>query len=289
MFCGKCGTELTGDAVFCSKCGQRTKAGEDATEMADSAAAGKRFRSPWAVLFVVIVLAILVAGSVLWVVSRQNAARAEQQAKTAAAQAKALAEAKEAVDGVGKINAAVGVGVTYQNYMSLLSEAAAAGEAYQPKDGKGIGIKADLAKAVRYYSLAGTVWNDDIQGNFYGDTYKADSELRLRQEIYLTADRVRQAAWSVAGVSFDKARTALATYGAAPTDTNNSGSPGGTKAPSDASLCDSKRTELARTWGGGVAPSCPAGGGQYQVNADYSTMVLTITCPKHGSTSAPLP
>ena len=211
MFCEKCGREVKDDAVFCSKCGQRFKADEDGTPDASVAATAAKHRSPWPILFVVILLAILASGGVFLSVTNQKAAAAKADEQTAAAKAEAKAEAKDAVDGVGKINAAVGVGVTYQTYMTQLSDAAAAVEAYQPSDTAGVSIRDSLAKAVKYSAVAGDAWNDDIQDEFTSSTYKSDPELALGTG-YVSVDDVRQAAWLVAGTAYDEAKTAISAY-----------------------------------------------------------------------------
>lgn len=139
-----------------------------------------------------------------------------QKAASAADAAAAKAEADKAIEAVGKINAAVGVGVNYQNYGPLLNEAAAGVEVFQPEDATGSQIRADLARAVLYYQAGREAWYADIQ-----DEVVDVASWRVQYpEVHFSSDEgdkvlgdtARQAAWVIAGAAYDQAKQVAAAY-----------------------------------------------------------------------------
>ena len=205
MFCDKCGIKLNENAVFCSICGHRVQATGDYPSRESVKAPSQRSRPQWTVLLSILTVFVLISGGVYWFISNQKAMQVKTEAQAAA---------KNAVDVVGRLNSALGVGVVYKNYMTILSEAAAAIEAYQPNDAIGARIRDDLTKAVRYYAVAGDVWGKDIQGEFDLYNYMKIPEIVFYNISILDvrAEDVRQIALKVAGEAHDRAKMLVINY-----------------------------------------------------------------------------
>jgi hypothetical protein len=154
-----------------------------------------------------IVLALLAVGAVYFVVSQLSAARARR-----------ASEASNAVEAVGKLDAAVGVGITFQDYSTRLQDAAAAVSAYEPGDDTGQEILKSLEESVLYYKAAHDAWNAEIESKWFdksNPSYWTNDYPKLDLSSagpYIRAGDVRQAAWDVAGDSFQSAKQAASAY-----------------------------------------------------------------------------
>lgn len=201
--CSECGREVSDQAAACPQCG--------APIASTLEAAAKRKGIP--TMPIVIVLVLLAAVGVGFVVMGQNRA-AQSKREEAAAQG---AETKSAIDAVRKVDAAVTVGINYQDYSGEVRDALAAVQAFDAASETQQAVKAKLLEAVECYDTANDAWGLDVQDDWSASEHgrRAYWTVQNPSETFasffdnpnevLSVDDVRQAAWAAAGQCLDEA------------------------------------------------------------------------------------
>jgi hypothetical protein len=161
----------------------------------------KKFPKVWVIIAVVLLAAVGVGV----VVSAQN--RAAEAKATANAAAKA--DIKELIDAVKPLDAALTIGINYQDYGTKVGDALAAVQAVDPDSTQGAAVKVKLLEAISCYDAANDAWKLDVSDDWY--TVDANESAYWQFKGYpdafvseldgaslLSADDVRQAAWAAA-------------------------------------------------------------------------------------------
>jgi len=208
LFCEACGNDVAAGARFCSYCG--TQRGEAVPEnFKVSSTVNTQHESAWKTLCIIIGIGLFIASIAFF--------RYRQFDNTAAN----LAASKPAIETVGKLDAAIGVGINFLDYTRRLQDAAAAVDTFEPSDGTGKKVKDFLSKAVLYYKAAHEAWNASVNSNWIYDGMNLPSHWVGKYpdlNISFTGsvpymDELRQRAWNVAGKAYREAKSTAATYG----------------------------------------------------------------------------
>jgi uncharacterized protein (UPF0333 family) len=159
-----------------------------------------KHRSPW----LIIVLIVLCIGAGAYYFMQVNNETPENKAT-----------AKKAVEAVGRLDAAIGIGINFLDYTRLLQDAAAAIENYNPSQAIGKSTKASLVKAVRYYKAAHEAWHASINERWIDENMDSPSHWVDYPELNIPSSgpvpyssELRQRAWTVAGKAYRDAKTA---------------------------------------------------------------------------------
>lgn len=203
-YCSECGAELPAGAKFCCACGKPTDLSAEPQPVdASLVSSVQSRRAVWVVAAIVVALVIagVAAGGI---VMAQNRAAVARQAQTQAR----VADLKQLQDAFVKVQSATSVGVTFQNYGPLVTDAAAALSSYNPPDPQAKTIADDFSSALDSYKLASDVWNEKIQDTFSGSAWAAEHP----EAAYMTADEAIQHYWQAADTDMSAAQALIAKY-----------------------------------------------------------------------------
>lgn len=173
-------------------------------------ASAPRRRTSWLVPLIVFIVVVAAAAAGIWYVQHQKTTDAADEKAAAATALKPFQ----------KLDSSLTVGLTFDDYSTLVGDAQYGLDAYSPSDSRGQQIRTHLATAMSAYKAAHDAWNDDIQGDFKGN--RENGKYWIKQcpeladqfitEYLVTASEVEQAGWAVAQEQLAASKSLLAEY-----------------------------------------------------------------------------